>query len=236
MHPKPQNPFGDKMQEWLIEGLEEAENDDSVNSILLTGGLDRSFCVGGDFSEIIDMNTSFNKVSAFLGQICELYIKVLRVTKPIVSAVDHYAIGLGFQLVLLTDYRIGSDRAKFKMPEVRNGVACTLGGILLEQLVNRFEMMRICYEGDVLPIDYVKSIGILNEICTPEKLIDRAFEKAKEYGSFPSIPFRNTKKVNNDRLIKAIEDTTMGTILAHYYTFSGNVHKPYMRKILKQNE
>jgi carboxymethylproline synthase len=234
MHPKPQNPFGDEMQSLLLEGLQEAENRNDVKSILLTGGIDRSFCVGGDFSEIIDMNTSFSKVSSLLGQVCAFYISILRITKPIIAAIDLYAIGLGFQMTMLTDYRIATNRAKFIMPEIKNGVACTLGGAMVEHLINRHEMMRICYDCDVLPIDYCEKVGIVNKVVSPELLLNTAFQKALDYGNYPSIPFRNTKKLNNERFIKVIQEAEQGTILAHYLTFSGSVHMPYMKNILKR--
>lgn len=234
MHPKPQNPFGDRMQDLLMDALAEAEEDEQVRSILLTGGVDRSFCVGGDFSELVDMKTDFVRVSALLTKIVRLYISVLEVTKPVLAAVDHYAIGLGFQMVMLTDYRIGSDRVKFKMPEVKNGVACTLGGAMLDFFLNRVEMMRICYECDILPVEYVHRVGLVNEVVPADRLMDRAFEKALQYGNYNPTSYRNTKKINNTRFIKVLEDACEPTVLAHYLTFSGNVHKPYMRQILKR--
>lgn len=233
MHEKRENPFGDKMQQLLLEDLALAEEDDDVKSVVLTGGLDRSFCVGGDFSEIIRMDTSYESVEKVLDQIIDLYIDILKVTKPIISAVDHYAIGLGFQMFLLTDYRIVSDRAKFIMPELKNGAACTLGGALIEFLVNRSEMMKICYDCERLDLDYLAQIGIINKKISPENLLQFAFEKAKTYGAYPSVPFRNTKRLNNSRFIKAIEAARKGTVVAHHLTLSGNSHKAHMHNVLK---
>lgn len=234
MHEKPQNPFGRQMQEWLMEYLDEAEADDNINSILMTGGLDRSFCVGGDFTEVIAIDSSFDAISNALQEVCDFYKHILRITKPIIAAIDHYAIGIGFQMSMLVDYRIATDRVKFIMPELKHGIACTLGGALIEHLINRHEMMRICYDCDRLPIDYIQRVGIVNEVVPPEQLLETAFEKARTYGSWPSIPFRNTKKVNNQRFIEAIEAAEEGTIQAHYLTLSGNIHKPHMKRILKR--
>lgn len=236
MHKKPQNPFGDNMQNLLLEAMQEAENNDEVNCILMTGGLDRSFCVGGDFSEIINMKTDYDKISHVIGKIVELYISILKVSKPIIAAIDNYAIGLGFQLAILSDYRIATNRSKFCMPEVKNGVACTLGGLMLEHLINRQEMMRICYECDMLPIDYCKSVGIINEIVTPDQFLQKSFEKAQQYASYKSVSFRNTKLVNNNRFIEALKNVKEPAIMSHFKTFSGNVHQEYMQSILKTKQ
>lgn len=235
MHAKPQNPFGDHMQDLLFARLDEAEDDDNVRCIVLTGGHDRSFCVGGDFSEIVDMETSYEQVDRLIGKIIRLYNHVLNVTKPVVAAVDHYAIGLGFQIALLADYRIGSDRAKFRMPEVKNGVACSLGGVLIEHLINRYEMMRICYECDMLPLDYCVKSGILHEIVPHDRMLDRAQEKGEQFAAYSPVSFRNTKRVNNDRFVRAIDKDTQAVIESHHLTFSGKVHRPYMKKILKRD-
>lgn len=235
-HVKPQNPFSDNMQKMLMEYMKEAENDDTVKGVILTGGLDRSFSVGGDFSEVLTMDTSFENVDKVLRQVMDLYIKILNVSKPIVTAIDHYAIGMGFQIAVLGDYRVATERAKFKMPEVKNGVACSLGGVLLEHLLNRHEMIRICYECDTLPIEYCERTGIINAICSHEKLMENAILKAEQYASYNPVSFRNTKKVNNSRLIHAIENHKAAVVQSHYMSFSGKVHQTYMKHILKINE
>lgn len=235
-HAKPHNPFNDSMQKLLIEYMKEAENDESVKSVILTGGHDRSFSVGGDFSEVLSMDTSFENVDKVLRQVMDLYIEILKLSKPLVTAIDHYAIGMGFQIAILGDYRLAADRAKFKMPEVKNGVACSLGGVLLEHLINRHEMMRICYECDTLPLEYCEKIGIVNYVCSHENLMEIALQKAEQYALYNPISFRNTKKVNNNRLINAIENHKEHVVQSHFLSFSGKVHQSYMKHILKIND
>ena len=234
MHEKPQNPFGDHMQDLLFDALKRADANDEVKSIILTGGYDRSFCVGGDFSEIVDMLTDYEHVHRLLHKILELYKAILRFSKPMIAAIDHHAIGLGFQMAILADYRIASDRAKFLMPEVKNGVACSLGGILIEHLVNRVEMMYICYECKPLPIDYMNKIGLVNEVVPANDLLKVAYEKAASMAAYSYVSFCNTKRVNNNRFIRAIDEDGQAVIDSHHLTFSGLVHKDYMRKILKR--
>lgn len=234
-HPKPQNPFSDGMQKALMQIMQEAENDNEVKAIILTGGFDRSFSVGGDFSEVLSMDTSFPNVDRTLRQVMDLYIEILKVSKPLIAAIDHYAIGMGFQIALLADYKVATNRTKFKMPEVKNGVACSLGGVLLEHLINRHEMMRICYDCETLSLEYCEKTGIVNYITAPEDCLNIAFNKALHYSSYNPVSFRNTKKVNNQRLINAIESHKEAVVQSHFLSFSGKVHENYMKKILKIN-
>ena len=158
-HEKPQNPFSDALQEAILHALAQAEKDDYVKAVVLYGGQDRSFSVGGDFKEIIDKST-YEVVSKALTQVVDFYISILKFSKPIIGAIDNYCIGMGFQVSLCTDYRVVSDRAKFIMPELKNGVACTLGGLMLEYLIGRMNMIPICFDGEKIPLEDCKRFGI----------------------------------------------------------------------------
>ena len=230
-HEKETNPFSREMMLALINALKEAEKCEHTKSIVLFGGQDRSFSAGGDFSEVVRLG-AFEEISNMLHLIVDLYAEVLKVTKPVVSAIDNYAIGMGFQIAVLTDYRIASPRVQFFMPELKNGIACTLGGVLLEYLLGRSIMMDICYNCEKLEIQQCKDWGIVNEI-TENCVLSRAIEMANKYGAYPNEAFRNTKRVNNERFIQYLESARAGTIEAHYRTLSNKKHIDYMESILE---
>ncbi|MBX7226512.1 MAG: enoyl-CoA hydratase/isomerase family protein [Chitinophagales bacterium] len=232
-HEKPQNPFSDALQESVLNALSEAESDDNILAVVLYGGQDRSFSVGGDFKEIIDKST-YEIVSKALAQVVDFYISILKITKPVLAAIDHYCIGMGFQVSLCVDYRVVSDRAKFIMPELKNGVACTLGGLMLENLVGRLHMIPICFDGERIPLEDCKRFGIANEITLAEDVLERTIAKAKYYGSFPSVAFRGTKRVNNARFIAALEAVKQDTIDVHFSVFDSQQHRKHMENILSK--
>ncbi|MCP4124687.1 MAG: enoyl-CoA hydratase/isomerase family protein [Bacteroidetes bacterium] len=233
-HQKPTNPFSIEMMTDLIVALKEAESCEKTNSIVLYGGDNRSFSAGGDFSQVLKLGT-FEDISAMLHIIIDLYAEILKVTKPIVSAIDNYAIGMGFQIALLTDYRIATPQSQFLMPELKNGIACTLGGVLLEYMVGRKLMMDICYNCEKLTIEQCEKWGIVNEIAK-DGLIQEAIERAGYYGSFPNDAFRNTKYVNNLRFIDHLESVRELTIEAHFKTLSNKKHVKYMESVIGKSD
>lgn len=233
-HAKPTNPFSTEMMNDLITALDEAETDAGTRGIVLYGGEGRSFSAGGDFSEVIRLGGE-KEISDLLNLVIDLYAAVLKVTKPVVAAVDNYAIGMGFQIALLCDYRVATKGARFIMPELKNGIACTLGGILLEVMTGRKRMMDICYSCDPLPIKKVRKWGIVNEIVK-ENPVPRALEMAGYYAGFPNEAFRNTKYVNNLRFLQAMENVRELTVEAHFKTLSSRKHVAYMESVLKGKE
>lgn len=233
-HEKSQNPFSDTLQDALMEALKNAAADEQVHAVVLYGGHNRSFSVGGDFKEAIALGKP-ESIGKALSKVVDLYIAILTLNKPIIAAIDNYAIGMGFQIALLADYRITTQQTTFLMPELKNGVACTLGSVMTEFLFGRFIMQEICYEGNKLTIDYCQNLKLINEITLKENLLQRAIEKAKQYGSFPHKAFRGTKQVNNLRFINCIENSREDTIKVHIEVFTNKEHQQHMTKILGKN-
>lgn len=230
-HEKEQNPFSDALQQALIAALQAAESDETVNAVVLYGGDGRSFSVGGDFKEVIELGQPAIIAKA-LNQVVDLYIAILLFSKPLIAALDKYVIGMGFQVAILADYRIGTERTKYIMPELKNGVACTLGSVMTEYLFGRFVMQEICYEGTPLPVEYALQHKLLNVSAAQEHLLEKAVTKAAQYGQFPHKAFRGTKRVNNSRFIEVLEGCRQATIDVHTAVFLHNEHKKHMNNIL----
>lgn len=233
-HPKPTNPFSREMMNDLSDVLAKTEEDNDITSIILYGGDGRSFSAGGDFAQVIRLG-DWESVSSMLNLIVDLYANILAVTKPVVAAIDNHAIGMGFQIALLADYRISTNRARFGMPELKNGIACTLGGVILEFMLGRKAMMDICYDCLNLSAEQCSHLGIVNDI-TDKNLIEAAIAKAEFYGSYPNNAFRNTKRLNNRRFLDVLEGAREGTVEAHYLTLSGKGHIDYMKGILGSDQ
>lgn len=232
-HPKPQNPFNEEMQKTLMQFLKDAQENEKIKSIVLYGGDSRSFSAGGDFAEIIALNDE-KIVADYLDHIVSFYIEILKVNKPIVAAVNQYAIGIGFQVALCADYRIGTENTKFLMPELKNGVACTLGGLMTEYIFGRFIMQQICYACEKISVQQCLDWKLLNEICDEEKFLETAINKAKFFGNFPDKAFRGTKEMNNARFIEALDKVRIDSIRVHCDVIKHQQHVKYMSTILKR--
>ena len=135
-HAKEQNPFTRVMARELIALCAEVEADDGLECVLLWGGEGRSFSVGGDFNDLRRIETPAEGAE-YLRDIVRSYQAVLGISKPVVAAVDLHAIGQGLQVALMADWRIGSERSSYCMPELKNGMPCPLGSLILETMLGR---------------------------------------------------------------------------------------------------
>jgi len=232
-HPKTTNPFSDALQDAVMENLDIADNEEDTKAIVIYGGKDRSFSAGGDFGEVVDM-CDYDTVARLLGKVVDFYIHILKTKKPIIAAIDHHAIGMGFQVALCSDVRIASQRAKFRMPELKNGVACTLGGYMLDYCIGRFHNQMICYDCNTLDLEYCKMLGIISEIVAEDQLLLSAINKAKHYASYPALAFMRTRASNNRRFIEILEKARKDTIEDHAAVFMSKQHQNYMNAILNK--
>jgi len=230
-HPKPQNPFNATMQLELVKCLKDANENEEIKAVVLYGGKTRSFSAGGDFKEIIELNDE-KIVAQYLSDIVDFYIEILKFNKPLIAAVNNYAIGIGFQVALCTDFRIGTINTKYLMPELKNGVACTLGGLMTEFIFGRFIMQQICYECNPLTLEQSLNLKLINEIADENSLLEKAIEKASFFGNFPDKAFRGTKEVNNKRFIEQLNSVRVDTMKVHCDVIFHNQHRNYMEKIL----
>ncbi|MEV8309657.1 enoyl-CoA hydratase/isomerase family protein [Streptomyces flavidovirens] len=142
-----QNPFSRARMRELTRLLRSLDADDSVACVVLTGGPGRSFGAGGDFNEVSEF-TGGDEVDGWIDDITDLYTTIAGISKPVVAAIDGYAIRAGLQIALCCDFRIGSREAKLVMPEFRVGTACNFGGYMLETVVGRSVMQDMLYTCD----------------------------------------------------------------------------------------
>ena len=139
----PTNPMNRALEQEIIRVCQDVEDSPDVKALVLTGGRERSFCVGGDFNEVRQADNR-PAIEDLIDRCIALYISLLQVTKPTIAAIDGYAIGLGFQMALSCDWQIGASNTKMIMWELKKGVACPLGAYMLEKFFARAAMLRWC--------------------------------------------------------------------------------------------
>ena len=127
--PDVMNAFDDAMREALVEGLEAAEHDSSVRSIMITGA-GRAFCAGGDIASMAKLQAEED--TSVLGRRVALAARgvraLRRMKKPSVAAVNGPAAGAGINLALACDYRLANESALFSESFVRIGLVPDWGG------------------------------------------------------------------------------------------------------------
>ncbi|MGQ0718938.1 MAG: enoyl-CoA hydratase/isomerase family protein [Pseudonocardiales bacterium] len=205
--------------------------DDSVRAVVLFSGADRSFGAGGDFHETMTF-TGGDEVDIWIDHIADLYISCLRLDRPVIAAIDGYAIGIGLQIALTTDYRIGSDRCVLKMPEFELGIACTFGGYMLDKSIGRGAMQHMLMSCDEWSAEHALRDRLLHECVPAHQLLTTTMSRASRCADFAPAGFRTTKPNLNADYIEGLERTRVVSKAAHRAAFAAGDAQRKMRRVL----
>lgn len=218
----------------LTRLLKQLNKDDAVGAVLLHSGEGRSFGAGGSFHETSTF-TGGDEVDVWIDQVTDLYIAALELNRPLFAAIDGYAIGIGLQIALTADYRIGSDRCVLKMPEFELGIACTFGGFMLEKIIGRSLMQNMLMSCAEWPAQRAMTDGLLHAVADAGQLRASALEQARRAAAFTGAAFRNTKTYLNRDFIAGLEQTRIAGKQAHRAAFAAGEAQDRMKTILNRS-
>jgi enoyl-CoA hydratase len=170
--PKVLNALSKKTWEDLEAAFEDAQGDAAVRGVILTGAGDKAFIAGADISELTNLTAvDAEKSSAFGQGVLDL---IENLGKPVIAAVNGFALGGGCETAMACTIRIASENAKFGQPEVKLGVIPGGGGTQrLPRLVGRGRALQIILTGEIISAQEAFRIGLVNEIVPPADLITR---------------------------------------------------------------
>jgi enoyl-CoA hydratase len=173
--PEAMNALNRQMLGELATALREAEANEQVRCVVLTG-TDKAFAAGADVGEMAEQ--SFVDVFAsdlFGGDALEM----LRCRKPIIAAVSGYALGGGCELAMMCDVIIAADTAKFGQPEISLGIVAGMGGTQrLTRLVGKSKSMDMHLTGRFMDAEEAEGAGLVSRVVPAKKLMDEAMEAA----------------------------------------------------------
>ena len=184
--PEKLNAFTRDMQQQMIEALDEADANDEVRAIVVTGA-GRAFCAGADLSsggDTFDADARADRRSGLQpdgGGV--LTLRIFECRKPIIAAVNGPAVGVGVTMTLAMDIRIAAENAKFGFVFARRGIvpeACS--SYFLPRIVGISQALEWCYSGRVFPADEAQRGGLLRSLHAKEELLPEARRIAKEIG------------------------------------------------------
>lgn len=229
----PHNPFSAAMERAVTGALRRARTDDRVGAVVITGGRERSFSVGGDFNEVSRFEGG-DEVDRWIDDVVTMYTACLEVDKPTIGALDKFAIGIGFQLALCCDYRIGTPRCQLIMPELEHGIACILGQYMLEKMVGRAHMLRIVIGCDRVEPDEALKLGLLDAVCEPDALSARTRAIARTLLEYPAVAFAVTKRETNSTFVEGLRRITPIAKAGHREAFKDRSAQRFMTELLRR--
>jgi enoyl-CoA hydratase len=161
----------------LHAALSEAFTNPEVGGIILTGAGPKAFVAGADISEFADLNTDEGRIFAQEGH-HKVFDRMHDSEKPIIAAINGFALGGGLELAMACHLRIASDNARLGLPEVTLGLIPGYGGTQrLSQLVGRGRALEMILTADMIPAAKALEIGLVNEVVAQENLLAAAEEK-----------------------------------------------------------
>lgn len=159
--------------------LFELNLDASVRVVILTGAGEKAFVAGADIKEMAGLS-SF-EAHDFAGRGQRLILMINRMCKPVIAAVNGYALGGGLELALACDFIYASENAKFGFPEVGLGVIPGFGGTQnLSRLIGPNKANELVFSGRIISAAKAREWGIVNEVFAPEDLPAKALAAARE--------------------------------------------------------
>lgn len=164
----------------LSNALDEISKDTNCRVAIITGSGEKSFVAGADIKEFSDFGTSAAEELARNGQNI-LFNKIENLNKPVIAAVNGFALGGGLELAMACHIRYASDNARLGLPEVTLGLIPGYGGTQrLPKLVGKGLANELIFSAKMIPAQRAKEIGLVNDVLTLEELLPKTKELAKQ--------------------------------------------------------
>jgi enoyl-CoA hydratase len=165
------NAINKTVMEELGNVVDEIYTNHEIRSAMITGSGNKAFVAGADISEFQGLDKEAGMALAKKGQ--DIFFKIENSPKPIIAAVNGFALGGGCELAMSCHFRIASDNAKFGQPEVNLGLIPGYGGTQrLTQLIGKGRAMELIMSGSMIDAATAHQYGLVNHVCPPDELID----------------------------------------------------------------
>ena len=174
----------------LIEALDRVVGDEAIRVAILTGSGDKAFCTGWDLEAIEE--TQLGELEALIRGNLELFFKVWHLPKPVIAAINGYALGTGSALALACDLALAADDARLGEPEVRHGALSPF--LILPFLTHSKAVHEIYYSGDLVGAEDLLRLGLVNRVVAADALDDAAWRYAERLARVPPLSLQLAKR------------------------------------------
>ena len=174
----PMNPISNQLIDELDTAFDGIDGDGEIRAVIITGAGEKAFCAGADISEFGQAFAEGNIREVAMSR-HRMFTRIERFPKPVIAAINGYALGGGCELAMSCHLRLMSDAAVIGLPEISLGVFPGYGGTQrLPRLVGRTHAYELLFLGDRIPAERALEIGLVNRVCEAASLMDEARELA----------------------------------------------------------
>jgi enoyl-CoA hydratase len=167
------NAINSTVMEELGNAMDEVYTNEEIKAVIITGAGPKAFVAGADISAFSGLSVDEGKAIAKFG--LDVYFKIENSPKPVVAAVNGFALGGGCELAMACHFRIASDNAKFGQPEVNLGLIPGYGGTQrLVQLIGKGRAIELLITGNLIDANTALTFGLVNYVVPADELLTKA--------------------------------------------------------------
>lgn len=187
--PEAYNALNLNVRSLIADKFNELKAREDIRAVILTGS-EKAFAAGADLKEM----SVLSAVEYYKVHVERLYNAFADYPRPVIAAVNGFALGGGMELAMISDIILAGKKAKFGQPEVKVGVMPGAGGSQrLVRAVGKYNAMRLCLTGMMIGADEAKDMGLVCEVLDDDKVMDRAMEMARELSALPPLGLEHIK-------------------------------------------
>ncbi len=230
--PKILNALNTEIIKELADVLEEMDQDSQIRAIVLTGN-DKAFAAGADIKELAETKP----VEFVMKQFFRDWERIRKLSKPLIAAVNGYALGGGNELAMCCDMIIASETAKFGQPEILLGVIPGAGGTQrLTKAVGRAKAMEMILTGKTVSATEALEWGLVNRVVSPDEVENEALKLALEIAGKPPVAVRLAKQAINKAQELPLDHGLNFEQNAFYLLFSSEDQQEGMQAFLEKRK
>ncbi len=190
--PERMNALGPAVTQGLFESFQDIQDDDDIFVAILTGAGDRAFCAGADLKAAAEGSDAPRPGARRWNT--SIFEFIYQTYKPIIAAINGYAVGGGCELSLCCDIRIGSPNTRMGLPEALRGRSATYGTQLLPRMIPRSVAFQQMFTGQHLDAETCERWGLINKIVPQEELIPYCTQIAEQVLECAPLSVRSMKE------------------------------------------
>ena len=203
--PKVLNALDAKTLSELTDLFTRIDGDDAARGVILTGAGEKAFVAGADIKELSEMNAQTGKAISERGQ--NLFNLIEGLGKPVLAAVNGYALGGGLELAMACTFRYASSKARMGQPEINLGLIPGYGGTQrLPRLIGKGRAIELLLTGDMMDAEEALRLGLVNRVLEPEALLPAAREAMEKILTKSSVIGRYILQAVNRGISLSLKD------------------------------
>lgn len=212
--PDKKNAFNPEMIDAWVKALEDAQSNDEVHVVVVTGAGD-VFCAGGDVSDMNKVKTRLEVKNDLWEKIHNVPFTMKKLDKPVIAAINGPAVGAGLDMALMADMRIMAEETKVSEGYIKVGLIPGDGGsYFLPRLVGQSKALELLWTGRFVGSSEAKEIGLVDHVYEKEVLMEKTMELAKQIAEGPQTAIRMIKRSVRQSLNTDLE-TSLDLVSSH---------------------